>query len=92
MIGHRPDSLWLTRLDMSLPRSALERDCTIASASSQASISSVIQAEGVANAPCPVLASSGADVGSGLKQLPIWALALLLLSGGILRRSLRPNS
>lgn len=52
MIGMRPKNVWVTRLEMRLPQTALDADCIVAPALSQDEVSSMLQAKNGANPPC----------------------------------------
>lgn len=52
MIGMVPDNVWLSRLELNLPSTALDHDCVVAPAVSQATVSNFHQASLARNAPC----------------------------------------
>jgi hypothetical protein len=60
LIGQRPLSTWLTRLEMRLPRQALSVDCVIEPNFDQAPVANNLQADRAENPPCepPVFSSS----------------------------------
>ena len=51
VIGMRPPQVWLTRVDMNLPRSALSADCIVEPNASQASVSNAVRAVKFTNPP-----------------------------------------
>lgn len=53
MIGLHPSRLWITRLEMRLPKSALTIDCRVELAKAQATVSSDLVATRAENSPCP---------------------------------------
>lgn len=52
MIGMHPNQVWLTRLEMNLPATALDADCVVEPAASQAPVSNFLQATRMKNPPC----------------------------------------
>lgn len=44
VIGMHPDKVWLTRLELDLPKEALSMDCTVVPAESQTNVSNLVQA------------------------------------------------
>jgi len=53
MIGMHPSKLWLTRLEMDLPLSALTIDCRVERGPKQEGVSNDLVAVQAVNAPCP---------------------------------------
>ena len=54
LVGMRPTSVWLTRVEAELPRSALEQDLMLGAAASQRLVEHNVVAAEASNAPCPV--------------------------------------
>ncbi len=52
MIGMVPQAAWITRLELNLPSTALDHDCVVTPAVSQATVSNFRQARLARNAPC----------------------------------------
>jgi hypothetical protein len=51
MLGMRPANVWLTRLELDLPKEALSMDCTVVPADSQTPVSNQVQAVQAADRP-----------------------------------------
>lgn len=73
LLGQRPASTWLTRLELHLPRIALSSDCVIQPSADPAPVSNIVQATRFEHPPCdlPVFSSSLSparprQVGAGL--------------------------
>jgi hypothetical protein len=60
MIGMRPANVWVTRLEMNLPYSALDADCIVEPAVDEGPVDNLLQAEQYENPPCaePLFSSS----------------------------------
>jgi len=52
LVGMRPANVWLTRLEMRLPLTALDADCVVEPAAKQADVSNMHRAKKSENAPC----------------------------------------
>jgi hypothetical protein len=52
VIGMHPDTVWVSRLEMNLPREALMMDCNVGLASTQSGVSSQLKAGKATNVPC----------------------------------------
>jgi hypothetical protein len=88
----RPDNVWVTRLELSLPREALAMDCVVTPAAEQSDVSNQLQAVRAKNRPpgCPeVIFASRVARGSG--SPPPLALGLIgaVLLGLVVRRARR---
>jgi hypothetical protein len=64
MVGMHPSKVWLTRLEMRLPQTALDADCVVEPALKQDGVENMHQAKKSENAPCqePVFNGSPAIV------------------------------
>lgn len=87
MIGQVPSRVWLTRLDMRLPRSALTMDCPVGP-SSMGPVSNVLTPTGIANHPCPANASASAAEPL-FPTPPGWLVGVGLALAAALRRRRR---
>lgn len=93
LVGLRPSKTWLTRLEMSLPRTALSMDCVVEPAESQTRVDNWLTPGNSIGRPStceqPIFDSnlSGTtprpDTGAG------WSLGLVLLAGMLRRFGLR---
>ncbi|HEY3235001.1 MAG TPA: DUF2330 domain-containing protein [Polyangiaceae bacterium] len=92
LTGMHPNQVWATRLEMELPREALNADCVVAPSSSQASVDNQLQAtkqvNRPANCPEPIFQSRIARARAVSRKLPLWLLALFGALA-VLRRSRR---
>jgi hypothetical protein len=52
LIGMQPTATWITRLEMTLPKTALDHDCVVDLAASQKTVESWYRASRSVNAPC----------------------------------------
>lgn len=90
--GMHPGQVWLTRLDMTLPREALSMDCHVGSAPSQAEVSNLLQAQRLTSRPpgCPepLFESRVARERTSPASAMTWSLAALA-AAALLRRSKR---
>ena len=91
MIGQRPSNTWLTRLEMTLPRTALSMDCVVEKAESQRELSNLLNAQKSKNRPdsCeqPVFSSSIARSRVEPGMVACSGLVLLILVGLRRRRA-----
>jgi hypothetical protein len=94
LTGMHPNKVWATRLEMELPREALNADCVVAPASSQASVDNQLQATQAVNRPAdcpePVFQSRIARARAGARQTSAWLLALFGALA-VLRRNRRSS-
>jgi hypothetical protein len=89
LVGHVPRNLWLTRLDMNLPRSALERDCALEASQDRSQVEPHVEAGQVQNHPCPESAAVAASINDDthpIGQVPPWLFGLLVLTSWIVRK------
>jgi hypothetical protein len=89
-LGMRPSRVWLTRLEMTLPREALKMDCNVGATTSQDSVSNELTASKSANRPSycadPLFESRVARERSSPASAFAWAIAALGLVA-VLRRA-----
>jgi hypothetical protein len=82
LVGHVPKRTWVTRLEMRLPREALDADCAVERVQAER-VGNVIQARKAQNPPCePALFSASVARGSSApfsSAAALLALALLAL-------------
>jgi hypothetical protein len=52
LIGMHPDRVWVARLEMNLPREALNMDCNVGLASTQEGVTNQLKARKATNLPC----------------------------------------
>lgn len=64
VIGMHPDRAWVARLEMNLPREALNMDCNVGLASTQSGVTNLIKAGKAANLPCAGGVATGSVVPS----------------------------
>jgi hypothetical protein len=83
MLGMHPANVWLTRLELDLPKEALSMDCTVVPSDSQTEVSNQVRARHSKDRPSgceePVFESK---LARGLPERG--ALAFLILFGGLL--------
>jgi hypothetical protein len=88
MIGMHPVSVWLNRLDLDLPKSALSADCVVSLNASQERVSQALRATRAVNRPlsCPQpLFVTGSAAGTE-REVLAWLFALGIASSSRLRR------
>ncbi len=85
MVGMHPGSVWVTRMEMNLPSTALDADCIVEPAVTQSEITVVRQAQKAENAPCPLALNTRKHSLPGFSLASSFALVLLL------RRRARPK-
>lgn len=83
LVGMHPRSVWLTRVEAELPRSALEGDLLIGAAEDQMPVEHNIQSRQALNPPCPVAVAHSAPRDAPVVPVMMGALAMGL---GALRR------
>ena len=86
MIGMRPQNVWLTRLEMNLPSTALDHDCVVKPAVSQAQIENWHVAKKLENPPCDEPVFSGQSAPAGVPLLWLGALSGALVGRRAARR------
>jgi hypothetical protein len=90
LIGQRPLSTWLTRLEMRLPRQALSVDCVVEPNFDQTPVTNNLQAELAENPPCdpPVFSSSLTESSRPIPEAYLLAavVAAALARRGVKRR------
>ena len=88
LIGQRPLSTWLTRLEMRLPRQALSVDCEIEPNFDQTPVTNSLQAERAENPPCepPVFSSSLTE---SSRPVPGPYLLAAVLAAALARRGVK---
>ena len=92
VVGMRPGNVWVTRLELSLPREALAMDCVVTPAAEQTDVSNQLQAVKAKNRPsgCPeVIFASRVARGSGSPRPLAFALIGAVLLGLVARRARR---
>ena len=62
LVGMHPGSVWLTRLEAALPRTALSQDLTLAAATPQDWVENNLVAAHVVNEPCPLAANTASTL------------------------------
>ena len=90
LIGPRPLSTWLTRLEMRLPRQALSVDCVVEPNFDQTLVTNTLQADRAENPPCepPVFSSSLTESSRPVPEPYLLAavVAAALARRGLMRR------
>lgn len=78
--GMRPNRVWVSRLEMNLPREALIMDCNVGLASSQSNVSSRLKAVKVTNLPCAggVVTGGVAESFANSTSTCVWATGSFL--------------
>ncbi len=91
LTGMRPDSVWLTRVEMDLPRSALAADCLVEPNPSQAPVSNVLRATRYTNRPAtcvqPLFETS--SIARSEREAAVW---VFVLAFGLVSRLRRRGS
>jgi hypothetical protein len=88
MIGQHPANVWLSRLELDLPREALSVDCVVKPGPSQAPVSNQLLALKIVNRPasCPQVVFESGALGRSMPTRGAWFTALLAIALGRLRR------
>ncbi|HEV8246611.1 MAG TPA: DUF2330 domain-containing protein [Polyangiaceae bacterium] len=86
LLGMNPSGVWLTRLELNLPATALDHDCIVEPALSQTPVSATITAGQYKNPPCDEALFS-ADVGG--TGFGVWALLTFCARWLVRRREAR---
>ncbi|MEW5847668.1 MAG: DUF2330 domain-containing protein [Myxococcota bacterium] len=60
LVGNHPGSLWITRLEANLPRTALAEDLVLGAAGNQLNVENNLRAPAGQNSPCPLASSQSA--------------------------------
>jgi hypothetical protein len=90
LVGMRPSKVWLTRLEMSLPREALDQDCAVEPYRDQEPVSNLIVAGKIENRNCPApIFTSRIAAGDTPVRLTPWMMALVAVSLLLRRRGAR---
>ncbi len=95
LVGMHPADVWLTRLEASLPHSALATDLNIQASAKQTPISNVLNAGKSINSPCGPTAAGGAispfrgGGGANRTRIAMFAVILAALGAALARRRRR---
>jgi uncharacterized protein DUF2330 len=93
LIGQVPARTWLTRIELNLPRTALDADCVVEPNLDQGVVSPALIASRAENSPCPPGLFSSSLSPASPRRLGEWlfgaALGLALLRRGLARRRSR---
>jgi len=89
MFGKHPRDVWVTRMEASLPRAALDQDLVLGASLQQSPVSNWVQAENHQNAPCDVVEGELASARRGPRPtVPAATLLGVLAAGAALIRRL----
>jgi hypothetical protein len=92
VVGMRPGRVWVSRLEMNLPREALIMDCNVGLASAQGNVSRQLKANQATNLPCAGGLITGGVAASFANSAAtcVWAIASLC-AVVVARRHRRPH-
>ena len=91
LIGMHPSAVWLTRLEMELPREALIMDCRVARAQADAPITNQVTPGTYKGDPCPEGAVLSGGTSASFSAFP-WATGSFAALGLLRRRRRRVPS
>jgi hypothetical protein len=91
LIGMHPASVWLTRVEMDLPRSALAADCMVEPNPSQESVSNILSAPRYSNPPsyCVQPLFETSSIARSEREAAVW---VFVLAFGLVSRLRRRGS
>jgi len=76
LIGMHPAFVWLTRVEMNLPRYELTADCVVQPNPSQKVVSNVLRATRYTNPPCALPLFETSSVARSEQEAAVWVFAL----------------